>query len=77
MLCKVSLGGSGIIRGFVLVTLTNLTTSTIPKGQTLFAKRNNKTIQFRAAEPIPNGGSVTNRTSNRAFQGEGDCQGWY
>jgi hypothetical protein len=73
MLCKVSAGG----KGFVLVTLTNLTTSTIPKGQTLFSKKSNKTIQFQAAEPIGSGGSVTNRSSASAFEAAGDCEGWY
>jgi hypothetical protein len=73
MLCKI-LPSS---KGFVLVTLSNLTTSTIPKGQTLSAKKGNKTIQFRAEEPILNGGSVTNRTDDKAFQEAGDCEGWY
>jgi len=77
MLCKISLGGPGFIRGSVLVTLSNLTTSTIPKGQTLYAKKDNKTIQFRASQSIPNGGSVSDHTSARAFQSEGDCEGWY
>ncbi len=77
MLCKISPGGRGIIRGFVLVTLTNLTTSTIPKGQTLFAMKGNETIKFRAAAAIPQSGSVTNRTSAKAFLIAGDCTGWY
>ncbi len=34
MFCKTSAGG----KGFVMVTLSNLTTLTIPKGKTLFAK---------------------------------------
>ncbi len=77
MLCKISPGGPGIIRGFVLVTLSNLTTSTVPKGQTLFAEKGDKTIKFRAAEAIPQNGSATYRTSARAFQVAGDCRGWY
>jgi hypothetical protein len=77
LLCKISLGGPGIVRGFVLVTLSNLTTSTIPKGQTLFALKENKTIKFRAAEAIPLNGNATFRTSDRAFMTEGDCTGWY
>jgi hypothetical protein len=43
LLCKTSLGGSGS----ALLTLSNLTTKTIPKGQTLFAKKGNETIKFR------------------------------
>lgn len=77
MLCKVSLGGAGIIKGFVFVTLSNLTTSTIPKGQTLFAKKGNKTIRFQTAKPIPENGIAVYKTSERAFQVEGDCEGWY
>jgi len=77
MLCKTSAGGQGLIRGFVFVTLSNLTKSTIPQGQMLFAKKGNVTIQFRAAKPIPESGSVINRTSKGAFQVEGDCEGWY
>jgi len=73
LLCKTSLGGSG----FVFVTLTNLTTATIPKGQTLFATRGNKTIKFEAAEAIAENGSAAYRTSAKAFQDEGDCTGWY
>ena len=73
LLCKTSLGGSG----FAIVTLSNLTTKTIPKGQTLFAMRGNETIKFEAAEAIPENGSVTYRTSTTAFQDEGDCTGWY
>lgn len=73
MFCKTSAGG----QGFVLVTLTNLATSTIPKGQTLFAKKGDETIQFQAAEAIPVNGTVTNRTSVGAFQVEGPCDGWY
>jgi hypothetical protein len=73
LLCKTSLGGSGS----ALVTLSNLTTKTIPKGQTLFAKKGNETIKFEAAEDIHDNGSVTYRTSVVAFQDEGDCSGWY
>jgi hypothetical protein len=73
LLCKTTLGGSG----FVIVTLSNLTTATIPKGQTLFAKRGNETIKFEAAEAIPENGSVSYRTSATAFQEAGDCTGWY
>jgi hypothetical protein len=71
LLCKTSLGGSGS----ALVTLSNLTTKTIPKGQTLFAKKDNETIE--AAEDIHENGSVTYRTSTVAFQDEGDCLSWY
>jgi hypothetical protein len=76
LLCKVSLGGSGVIRGFVLVTLSNLTTSTIPKGQTLFAKKGDKTLQFRTEALIAENGSVTFETSDKAFMVPGDCEGW-
>ena len=41
-----SLGGSGS----VLITLSNLTTKIIPKGQTLFAKKGDETIKFEAAD---------------------------
>jgi hypothetical protein len=71
LLCKISLTGGG-----VLVTLSNLTASTIPEGQTLFARKGNKTLQFRATKAIPNGGSVENRTSAKEFVTEGDCEGW-
>ena len=73
VLCKTSLGGSG----FVMVTLSNLTTKTIPKGQTLFATSGNETIKFEVAEAMSENGSVTYRTSAAAFQEEGDCAGWY
>ena len=73
MLCKTSLGGSG----FAFVTLSNLTTATIPKGQTLFAMKGNEAIKFEAAEAIPDNGSATYRTSATAFQEAGDCTGWY
>ena len=73
MLCKTSLGG----RGFATVTLSNLTTKTIPKGQTLFAMSGNETIKFETAEAIPEDGSAAYRTSAAAFQEEGDCTGWY
>jgi hypothetical protein len=73
LLCKTSLGGGGS----ALLTLSNLTTKTIPKGQTLFAKKGNETIKFDAAEDIHENGSVTYRTSAAAFQEEGDCSGWY
>ena len=73
LLCKTSLGGSG----FAFVTLSNLTTATIPKGQTLFAMKGNETIKFEAVEAIPENGSVTYRTSASAFQEAGDCTGWY
>ena len=58
LLCKTSQGGSGS----ALLTLSNLTTKTIP---------------FEAAEDIHENGSVTYRTSAAAFQEEGDCSGWY
>jgi hypothetical protein len=77
LLCKISLGGPGIVRGFVVVTLSNLTTLTIPKGQTLFARKGNETIKFRAAEAIPQNGYATYQTRARAFLSEGDCLGWY
>jgi hypothetical protein len=73
LLCKTSLGGSG----FALVTLSNLTTKTIPKGQALFAMKGNETIKFEAAEDIRENGSASYRTSSTAFQAEGDCSGWY
>ena len=73
MLCSTSAGGPG----FVLVKLSNLTSSSIPKGQMLFAKKGGKTIKFTAAEAIPAGGSVTQRTRDGAFQVEGNCDGWY
>ena len=73
LLCKTTLGGSG----FVIVTLSNLTTATIPKGQTLFAMKGNDTIKFESAEAIPENGNVTYRTSATAFQEAGDCTGWY
>ena len=73
LLCKVSLGGSG----FASVTLSNLTTKTIPKGQTLFAKKGNETIKFEAAEDIRENGSVSYHTNDAGFQDEGDCSGWY
>ena len=73
LLCKTSLGGSG----FAFVTLSNLTTATIPKGQTLFAMKGNEAIKFEVAEAIPDNGSATYRTSATAFQEAGDCTGWY
>lgn len=73
MLCRTSAGG----KGFVLVTLSNLTTSAIPKGKTLFAKKGNKTIKFRAAETIPPNGTASYRTDAGAFQVEGACDGWH
>jgi hypothetical protein len=73
LLCKTSLGGSG----FAFITLSNLTTAIIPKGQTLFALKGNDNIKFEAAEAIPENGSVTYRTSATAFQEAGDCTGWY
>jgi hypothetical protein len=73
MFCSTSAGGPG----FVLVTLSNLTTSTIPKGTTLFASKGGKTIKFRAAEAIPSSGKATYRTSASAFQVEGACDGWH
>jgi hypothetical protein len=73
MLCKTSLGGSG----FVFVTLTNLTTATIPRGQALFAMKGSETIKFEAAEAIPENGSVDYRTSAAPFQVEEGCTGWY
>src|SRR5215831_6954224 len=73
LLCKTSLGGSG----FAFVTFSNLTTTIIPKGQTLFATKGNEAIKFEAAEAIPENGSVTYRTSATAFQEAGDCTGWY
>ena len=73
MFCKTSAGGPGL----ALVTLTNLTSSSIPKGQTLFAKKGGVTIQFQAAEEIPAGGSAIQRMSDAAFQVEGNCDGWH
>ena len=73
LLCKTSLGGSG----FVFVTLSNLTTATIPKGKALFAMKGNDRIKFEAAEAIPENGSVTYRASAPAFLEGGDCTGWY
>jgi hypothetical protein len=73
LLCKTSLGGSG----FVLVTLSNLTTKTIPKGQILFAMKGNETIKFEATEDILENGNASYRTSATAFQADGDCSGWY
>ena len=73
LLCKTSQGGSGS----ALLTLSNLTAKTIPKGQTLFAKKGNETIKFEAAEDSHENGSTTYRTSVSAFQEEGDCSGWY
>ncbi|MGA7387732.1 MAG: hypothetical protein WBW99_07360 [Pseudolabrys sp.] len=73
MFCSTSAGGPG----FVLVKLSNLTSLDIPKGETLFAKKGGKTIEFKAAEAIPAGGSVTQRTSEEAFQFEGNCDGWH
>ncbi len=72
MFCKTSAGG----KGFVLVTLSNLTTLTIPKGKILFAKKGDKIIKFTAADAIPNGGVATFRTYESAFQVEGPCDGW-
>jgi hypothetical protein len=60
-----------------LITLSNLTTKTIPQGQPLFAKKGNETIKFEAADDIRENGSVTYRTGAAAFQEEGDCSGWY
>lgn len=77
MLCKIAPGGRGIIRGFVMVTLSNISTSTIPKGQTLFAKKANKTVQFRADKDMPSGVASAFKTSNGAFLSEGECEGWY
>ena len=73
MFCKTWAGG----KGFVLVTLSNLTTSTIPKGETLFASKGGKTIKFQAAEAIPDGGNTIYRTSVGAFQVDGPCDGWH
>jgi mitochondrial fission protein ELM1 len=73
LLCKTSLGGAGS----ALITLSNLTRKTIPKGQTLFAKKGDETIKFEAAEDIRENGSVTYRTNAAAFHEEGDCLGWY
>ena len=73
MFCSTSAGGPGV----VLVKLSNLTSSEIPKGETLFAKKGGKTIEFKAAEAIPAGGSVTERTSEGAIQFEGNCDGWH
>jgi hypothetical protein len=76
MLCKVSLGGAGMIRGYVLVTLSNLTKSTIPNGQTLFAKKGDQTLQFQTETPIGENGSVSFETRDKAFMVPGDCEGW-
>ncbi len=73
MLCKISPSS----KGTVLVTLSNLTTTTIPKGQMLFAKKGNKTIKFRTEKSIPNDGFMTSLTSAKEFEVEGDCEGWY
>jgi hypothetical protein len=73
MLCKTTLGGAG----FVTVTFTNLTKSIIPKGQTLFAKKSNETIKFTAPEAVPENGKASFPTQVKAFQAEGDCEGWY
>jgi hypothetical protein len=73
MFCKTWAGG----KGFALVTLSNLTTSTIPKGEALFASKGGTTIKFQAAEAIPDGGNTTYRTSAGAFQVEGPCDGWH
>jgi hypothetical protein len=72
MFCRTSAGGPG----FVLVTLSNLTTQTIPKGEALFAKKGDKILKFRAAEAIPAGGTASYRTNAGAFQVEGACDGW-
>jgi hypothetical protein len=73
LLCKTTLGG----QGFVTVTFSNLTTQTIPKGQTLFAMKGDETIKFTAPEAILNNGSASFPTTAKTFQIEGDCQGWY
>jgi hypothetical protein len=73
LFCATSAGGPG----FVLVTLSNLTTSTIPKGKTLFAMKGGKTIEFQTAEAIPASGTATYRTSEDVFQVEGPCDGWH
>jgi hypothetical protein len=73
MFCRTSAGG----KGFVLVTLSNLSTSAIPKGKTLFAKKSDKIIKFPAAETIPPNGTATYRTDASAFQVEGPCEGWH
>jgi hypothetical protein len=49
---KTSLGGSGS----ALLTLSNLTAKTIPKGQTLLAKIGIETIKFDAAKDIHENG---------------------
>lgn len=73
LLCKTTLGGAG----FVTVTFSNLTTATIPKGKTLFAIKGDETLKFTAPEAIPNNGQASFPTKAKAFQIEGDCQGWY
>ena len=73
LLCKTTLGSAG----FVTVTFTNLTTANISKGQTLFAMKGNETIKFTAPETMLNNGNASFRTNAKAFQTEGDCQGWY
>ncbi len=73
LICKVSLGGPDM----VLVTFTNITTATIPKGQTLFASKGDTTIKFQAADAIPQNGNATFQTKSGAFMSAGDCLGWY
>jgi|GEM_PF-6766802 len=77
LICKISPGGKDLVRGFVLVTFTNVTTSPIPKGKTLFAMMGNDTIKFQAAESIPQNGNATFKTNSGAFMVAGDCLGWY
>ena len=77
MLCKTSIGGRGIIRGYVELTLSNIGASPIPKGHTMYAQKGKKTIKFKAPQPIPPGGAATFRTSSRAFMSQGECRGWY
>ena len=77
LLCKLAAGGRGIIRGYVMLTFSNVGTSTVPKGQTVFAKKDSKTVKFTFQKDVPSGGAATFKTSNRAFMSEGECEGWY
>jgi hypothetical protein len=77
MLCKISPGGRGIVRGYVELTFSNLTNNPIPKGQTIFAQKGRKTVKFKAADTIAPGASATFRSSARAFLTAGECRAWY
>jgi hypothetical protein len=77
LICKISPGGQDMVRGFVLVTFTNITTASIPKGKTLFASKGDTTIKFQATDAIPQNGNATFKTKSGAFMTAGDCLGWY